>query len=144
MTKAGAASWASSPAVRASMVANRSTGTSPERELLRALARRGIRHGRPNVKVRVPSGTIVADVVFVRAHVAVFVDGCFWHACPWHATWPKVNGEWWRLKLQANRDRDRRQRRLLRTDGWGVIRVWTHERPEKAAGRIAARLARDL
>ena len=91
-----------------------------------------------------PSGTIVADVVFVRPRVAVFVDGCFWHACPRHATWPKLNGEWWRAKLQANRDRDRRQRQRLRAAGWGVVQVWTHEQPTKAAGRVAARLERGL
>lgn len=40
--------------------------------------------------------------------VAVFVDGCFWHACPEHGTQPNVNGDYWLPKLQRNRERDRR------------------------------------
>ncbi|MBP7571520.1 MAG: very short patch repair endonuclease, partial [Acidobacteria bacterium] len=38
---------------------------------------------------------------FVSARVAVFVDGCFWHGCPQHVTWPKANADWWRAKIEA-------------------------------------------
>src|SRR5687768_9395055 len=44
-----------------------------------------------------------ADLVFSTARVAVFVDGCFWHSCPLHATLPKANAAWWTAKLAANR-----------------------------------------
>ena len=48
-----------------------------------------------------------ADIAFTRAKVAVFVDGCFWHSCPEHATRPTNNAGWWMAKLEANRRRDK-------------------------------------
>lgn len=78
-----------------------------------------------------------ADIVFVTAKVAVFVDGCFWHSCPRHRTRPKANATWWAAKLTENRRRDARTNRRLRNAGWQVIRVWEHEVPAEAAARIA-------
>lgn len=83
-----------------------------------------------------------ADLVFRRLRVAVFVDGCFWHACPIHATWPKANATWWREKILGNVRRDRDTDRKLRRAGWTVVRVWEHEKPEAAARRIAKCLRR--
>jgi DNA mismatch endonuclease (patch repair protein) len=77
-----------------------------------------------------------ADVVFTRSRVAVFVDGCFWHACPIHATWPKANADWWRAKLKANVERDRDTDRRLGDAGWSVVRVWEHESAADAADRV--------
>ena len=78
-----------------------------------------------------------ADIVFRRARVAVFVDGCFWHGCPQHASWPKNNAEWWRRKIEANRLRDADTDRRLRDAGWHVVRVWEHETAAEAAERVA-------
>jgi DNA mismatch endonuclease (patch repair protein) len=78
-----------------------------------------------------------ADVVFRRARVAVFVDGCFWHGCPEHGTWPKANEQFWRAKILANIERDAETNDRLRDRGWLVIRVWEHEDPSLAATRIA-------
>jgi len=47
------------------------------------------------------------DFVFPTRKLAAFVDGCFWHGCPLHATQPKTNAAFWRKKLAANRTRDR-------------------------------------
>jgi DNA mismatch endonuclease (patch repair protein) len=77
-----------------------------------------------------------ADLVFTRARVAVFIDGCFWHGCPAHASAPKSNKEWWAQKLGANVRRDRDTDATLEASGWTVIRVWEHEDPEDAAARI--------
>jgi DNA mismatch endonuclease (patch repair protein) len=79
----------------------------------------------------------VADIAFSGLRVAVFVDGCFWHGCPLHATWPKQNAEFWRAKIVANQQRDRDTDTRLRVDGWTVVRVWAHEPPNEAALRIA-------
>ena len=79
-----------------------------------------------------------ADVVFTRARVAVYVDGCFWHKCPIHATAPKSNSEWWREKLEANVRRDRDIDRRLVEAGWSVVRIWEHEDPKAAADRVEA------
>jgi DNA mismatch endonuclease, patch repair protein len=68
-----------------------------------------------------------ADVVFVSAKLAIFLDGCFWHGCPVHGTWPKRNSEWWRNKIEANRTRDREFSRQLKEAGWNVLRIWEHE-----------------
>lgn len=83
------------------------------------------------------SGRIVVDILIPATNVVIFVDGCFWHACPRHATWPKQNAAWWKAKLDANRRRDRNQTRRLRRAGWRVARVWAHEQPERAAARVA-------
>ena len=85
-----------------------------------------------------------ADMLFRRAKVAVFVDGCFWHCCPRHATWPKANAAWWRKKLLGNVARDRDTDASLRSSGWLVIRVWEHEDAAKAARRIANAVRRRL
>jgi DNA mismatch endonuclease (patch repair protein) len=75
-------------------------------------------------------------VVFSSERVAVFVDGCFWHGCPIHATHPKANASWWHIKLEANRRRDRDTDHLLAEAGWHVVRVWEHEAAAEAAARI--------
>ncbi len=78
-----------------------------------------------------------ADLVFARARVAVFVDGCFWHACPVHGTWPKANAAWWRDKIRTNVQRDRDTDADLVAAGWRVLRFWEHEEAAVAAGKIA-------
>ena len=76
------------------------------------------------------------DIIFTRARVAVFVDGCFWHSCPEHGTRPAANGDWWGRKLAANVDRDRRNDRSLSAAGWKVVRIWEHEDPGDGAARV--------
>lgn len=75
--------------------------------------------------------------MFAGPRVVVFVDGCFWHGCPEHGTWPKQNAEFWRSKIIRNQERDRDTDERLRAEGWEVVRIWAHEPPAKAAGRIA-------
>jgi DNA mismatch endonuclease (patch repair protein) len=78
-----------------------------------------------------------ADVVFINVRLAVFVDGCFWHGCPTHGTWPKANAAWWKAKIEANRRRDADTDDRLRAKGWFVLRFWAHEDPINAARHIA-------
>lgn len=78
------------------------------------------------------------DIVFTRAKVAVFVDGCFWHGCPVHATAPKNNALWWAEKLAANVARDQRNTLALRELGWAVVRIWEHEEVDIAVARISS------
>lgn len=67
------------------------------------------------------------DFVFPKLRVAVFVDGCFWHCCPLHATKPRNNAAFWRRKLATNKARDRLVRRVLQREGWRMLRLWEHE-----------------
>lgn len=124
-----------SPDVSLRMRRVRQKNTSAESALRSALHALGLRY-----RIQVPvlsRPRRVADVSFIGPRVAVFVDGCFWHGCPKHATWPKQNAEFWRAKIIANRDRDRDTDLRLRSEGWEVVRVWEHEVPDKAASRIA-------
>jgi len=84
------------------------------------------------------------DFVFARARVAVFVDGCFWHGCPRHATWPKTNAAFWREKILTNRRRDRAVNRLLKKSGWRVLRIWQHALRVRAEPALVRRLRRAL
>jgi DNA mismatch endonuclease (patch repair protein) len=126
---------ASSAAVSERMSRLRRRDTTPETLIRSALHRRGLRFRieRPLVFDRRRR----ADIVFPREQVAVFVDGCFWHSCPEHATFPRANAAFWREKLQRNVDRDRDTDRRLEALGWTVVRVWEHEDPEEAADGIA-------
>jgi DNA mismatch endonuclease, patch repair protein len=116
------------------MKATRRRDTAAEIAIRSALHARGLRFRvdraiLPGVRRR-------ADIVFVGAKVAVFVDGCFWHCCPIHQTFPKANRKWWAAKLQANRQRDADTNRRLQEAGWRVARIWEHESAEPAAARI--------
>ncbi|WP_308433197.1 very short patch repair endonuclease [Streptomyces inusitatus] len=134
--KRSAASWASSDASRASMRANRSRDTGPELALRRAVHGRGMRYRvatRPIKELR-----RTADLVFTRAKVAVFLDGCFWHGCPEHHTVAVRNGAYWAAKVERNRARDTDTDQRLTEAGWVVVRVWEHEDPIEAAARVEA------
>jgi len=84
------------------------------------------------------------DFVFPKLKIAVFVDGCFWHGCPRHATQPKTNAAFWREKIAANKARDRRVNRELRERGWSVLRVWEHELRRRDEAKLVRRLLRKL
>lgn len=126
----------SSPSVSRRMSRVRSTSTGPEIRLRRNLHARGLRY-RVNRQAAVQV-RCRADIVFRPARVAVFVDGCFWHGCPDHGSWPKSNASWWRTKIKRNRTRDLAIASALTDRGWLVLRIWEHEDPEEAAGRIEA------
>ncbi len=79
-----------------------------------------------------------ADIVFPGSRVVVYVDGCYWHGCPQHATAPKANKQWWARKLAANRKRDAATDELLRRTGWTILRFWEHEKPAAAAAHVNA------
>lgn len=121
------------------MRATRRYDTSPELALRWELHRRGLRY---RVEMPLLDRRRRVDIVFTRARVAVFVDGCFWHSCPVHGTAPAANAAWWHEKLSGNVERDRRADSDLRTAGYEVVRVWEHEDPAEAAAKIAA-LVRD-
>lgn len=125
----------SSDQVRSRMSRQATKDTAPELALRRELHRRGFRF---RVQYRpLPGVRATADVVFTRARVAVFVDGCFWHRCPDHGTDPRTNAGWWAAKLDTNVNRDRRTNELLQSQGWTVVRIWEHVPVAEAADQVA-------
>ena len=85
------------------------------------------------------------DIAFPHQHVAVFVDGCFWHGCPEHSVKPKTNRTFWNEKLGKNMERDRRNEFKLTELGWTFVRFWEHEvdwSPEKCAATVLALLTK--
>jgi DNA mismatch endonuclease, patch repair protein len=127
-------SWASSSAVRASMQSNKGRDTEPELALRRAVHALGLRY---RVSARPLTGLRrTADLVFTKAKVAVFLDGCFWHGCSAHHTVAATNARFWADKVDGNRARDRDTDSQLLAAGWVSIRIWEHEDPLEAAERI--------
>jgi len=116
------------------MLATRHRDTPGELAIRSAAHRLGLRY---LVDQQLPGMRRRADMLFMRAKVAVFSDGCFWHACPLHATWPKSNSGWWRDKIQSNARRDRETDARLAAAGWEVLRFWEHENAALAAKKIA-------
>lgn len=129
-----AGSWASTPGVARSMRSNRRRDTRPELAIRRLLHARGLRYRVDmapwsNKRRR-------ADIVFARQRLAVFIDGCFWHGCPEHATTPATNTDYWQPKLARNIERDRETDAMAQAEGWKVLRIWEHVPPEEAVRLI--------
>jgi DNA mismatch endonuclease (patch repair protein) len=99
----------------------RSSGTAPElvvRKLLSSNEIRGYRLNNPKVSGR-------PDICLTRAKIAIFIHGCFWHSCPTCAlALPRHNRKFWSEKFEANKIRDKRNRILLKKEGWEVITLW--------------------
>ncbi|MEU2631848.1 DNA mismatch endonuclease Vsr [Kitasatospora sp. NPDC007106] len=121
------------------MRAQRRVNTAPELALRRALHALGFRH-----RVDLPLPTLRrgrADITFVPWRTAVFVQGCFWHACPEHLHAPKHNAEWWWRKLDDDVRRDRHTDENLVRPGWLPLRIWEHETVEAAVDKVVELLA---
>jgi DNA mismatch endonuclease (patch repair protein) len=122
-----------------SMSRIRSRGnSSTELKLIQLMRRAGISGWRRKSKL---CGR--PDFVFPRYHIAVFVDGCYWHGCRKCALGAKTNTEYWKPKIAANMKRDRDNTRRLREDGWNVLRIWEHDlkaSPMKCLAKIMSAL----
>jgi DNA mismatch endonuclease (patch repair protein) len=120
------------------MVGNRGRDTKPELALRSAVHALGLRY---RVGARLPGMRRTADLLFERAKVAVFVDGCFWHGCATHCRVPSTNREYWLAKTMQNGARDKDTDTKLRAAGWTVVRVWEHEDTGEAALSVATAVA---
>jgi DNA mismatch endonuclease (patch repair protein) len=97
---------------------------------------RGLRY-RVDLPIRAAGRLVRPDIVFTRARLAVFVDGCFWHCCPEHGNAPRANSAYWQPKLARNVARDRNVDAALSSAGWQVLRAWEHEPAALVADRVA-------
>ena len=124
------------------MRAIRRTNTKPEIALRSALHRQGFRF-RKDLRLVLNEGAKVRpDIAFTARRVAVFVDGCFWHACPEHGRDPAVNQWYWAPKLRRNVERDRAADAALAAAGWRVVRIWEHVPITDAVTAVVAVLSR--
>ncbi len=122
------------------MRANRRTDTKPELALRHALHRLGYRY-RKDHRLDLDGGRRVRpDIAFTARKVAVFVDGCFWHACPEHGSKPRANEWYWGPKLIKNVERDRVNDAALILAGWTVVRLWEHVPLDEAVGTVVTAL----
>ena len=118
------------------MQGNKSRDTSPELAVRRLLHAAGLRYRvahRPE-----PSLRRTADIVFTKQRVAVFIDGCYWHACPEHRTLARSNAAYWSDKLARNVARDADTTARLQESGWEVLRFWEHEDPADVAATVVS------
>ena len=118
------------------MQGNKRRDTRPELAVRRTVHAAGLRY-RVDAKP-LPDLNRRADLVFTRAKVAVFVDGCFWHGCPEHGTTARTNAAYWAAKIRGNQARDLDTDRRLVDAGWTVIRVWEHDDPNSIAEAVQA------
>lgn len=122
------------------MAAIPSERTSLEQRLASSLWAAGVRGWRRSVRIE----RTKPDFVFARPHIAIFVDGCFWHGCPQCCRRPATNTGYWKAKLDRNIERDAEQTQILTAAGWKVLRFWGHEidgNPGKCASHIRLTLA---
>lgn len=115
-------------------------------EVLRAIGVKGWRRhvsikrqAHPNRRSSKATGrpfSVRPDFVFPKSRIALFVDGCFWHGCSKHSTHAGKSGKFWINKLERNIKRDRLVGRVLKTEGWKVVRIWEHELTKKNRARL--------
>jgi DNA mismatch endonuclease (patch repair protein) len=117
------------------MQGNRGRDTKAELAVRRLVHATGLRY-RVNARPE-PDLRRTADMLFTRARVAVFIDGCYWHGCPEHFSMPATNIDYWSTKIGRNQARDLETVTMLEGRGWLVLRFWEHEPPAAVAGRIA-------
>lgn len=100
----------------------RSTGTTPERMVMKELRKRKIYFAAYVSKI-----TGKPDIVFRRKKVAVFIDSDFWHGHPKRCVMPKTNPNYWKKKIEGNRKRDKFVNAELKNNGWMVVRLWEYD-----------------
>ncbi len=119
------------------MKANRGKDTKPELELRRLLREAG----HPGYRLHWKKAPGRPDVAYPGRKVAIFVNGCFWHRCPYcDPSTPKSHSEYWEAKFAANRERDVRKVAELEAAGWTVVTVWECEL-KSASDRVLQRIS---
>lgn len=78
------------------------------------------------------------DFAFPKQKVAVFIDGCFWHGCRKCYVAPKSNVAFWKNKIEKNRQRDGRVSKVLKQQGWSVVRIKEHLLKRSDANAVRA------
>jgi DNA mismatch endonuclease (patch repair protein) len=114
--------------------ANRRKDTNREVALGPVLHRLGYRFGK-DLRLDFDGVKVRRDIAFTRRKITIFVDGCFWHACPLRGREPTTNEWYWTPKLRRTAERDRAVGAALAEAGWAVLRGWEHEPVADAVAR---------
>jgi len=118
------------------MSANKAKGTRPELALRRALWKEGIKGYRLNWK-KAPGRP---DIAFPARKIAIFVNGCFWHRCPYcKPSFPKSHRIFWKRKFKNNVLRDKNKLIELKRGGWRVMTLWEcqlKKNPQRSVERV--------
>jgi DNA mismatch endonuclease, patch repair protein len=122
------------------MRANKGANTRPEIAIRSALHKLGCRY-RVNYRIQAGHRKCRPDIVFTKAKLVVFIDGCFWHHCPYHGKIPKSNIDYWQQKFERNKARDRQDTEALISHGWTVLRLWEHTEAAEAIESIVTKLS---
>jgi len=115
----------------------RSKDTKPEWRIRSLLHRAGYRY-----RLHAKGLPGKPDLVFASRKKVVFVHGCFWHRhhCKLGNRMPKSRIEFWRLKLDANKKRDSRNRKQLEREGWSIMVVWECQLQKLSDEELLSRL----
>ncbi|MBJ7500629.1 MAG: DNA mismatch endonuclease Vsr [Sphingopyxis sp.] len=127
------------PATRSRMMAGIKAGnTGPELAVRRALHAHGFRF-----RLHARSLPGKPDIVLPRWKAVIFVHGCFWHGhdCPLFKL-PSTRRDFWKAKLERNRERDREVTAILESTGWRILNVW--ECALKGKEKLGIRMVADL
>lgn len=118
------------------MSANRAKNTTPEITLRKQLSQEGIRGYRLNWK-KAPGSP---DIAFPGKKIAIFINGCFWHRCPYcKPRLPKTHRIFWKQKFAKNISRDKEKVATLRKNGWKVLTIWEcqiKKHPDESVFRV--------
>lgn len=114
-------SYDSTPETRKRMSKVRLKNGKAEQILAKRLWHLGFRYRKNDKKL--PGSP---DVAILRYHIAVFVDGEFWHGKNWEERSESLqrNREYWIEKIEENMARDLRNNEALRQMGWRPVRFW--------------------
>jgi len=116
-----------------------SDNKSTELKLISLMRKHGIKGWRRHVKIFGKP-----DFVFYKERLCIFVDGCFWHACPKCYSQPKQNAQFWLKKIGGNKKRDKRVSRKLRFENWSVCRIYEcslKKKPQTVLSKIKRMLS---
>lgn len=116
----------------------RGKNTTPELLVRRELWKRGFRY---RIHDRSLPGT--PDISNKSRKLAVFIDGCFWHACPLHYRKSKSNTLFWDAKIRRNKERRNEVRKELSEMGFIVLEFYECEVKEDV-GRVVSSISRYL
>lgn len=121
------------------MKAIRSKDTRIENKVVKELRKKNLKFRR-----NVNSLFGKPDIASKKLKVAIFIDSCFWHGCPYHCRMPVSNVIYWKNKIKRNKQRDKEVNKWYIKNRWKLLRLWEHKiekNTEQCVKKISAALS---